>query len=260
MTDWQATHAVPAGGLPVWAEPDPSQPMLADLAQGTEMVLGEQRGGWVEITCSNGFRGWADAARPVALAPAGPPAAGPVAAAGPPVAAKKMTPGGVVVAFVAVIAIVAVIAFVKAGGGDDDDTSTSASSTSAKTIAMHAPSGWSSSSDGHAVAKNQTDLTSESPSGPVARAEVLQPTGDPVDELVAALEDDSETVIVDDPAATTVDGQEAVTVTIGRSGIEQRLIYVHPKGGDPILFTLTAPIDEFGADEADLMSAVGLSG
>ncbi|HLG01683.1 MAG TPA: SH3 domain-containing protein, partial [Acidimicrobiia bacterium] len=66
-TGFAPTHTVPAGGIPMWADPDPSQAALATLAPGTEVRVVDERGQWADITLANGWEGWVDATRLVAV-------------------------------------------------------------------------------------------------------------------------------------------------------------------------------------------------
>ncbi|MEX2546359.1 MAG: SH3 domain-containing protein, partial [Chloroflexota bacterium] len=57
---WMPTHVVPAAGLAAWAAPDPSQPAVAQLAPGVQLMLVEQQGAWARVVGSNGWVGWVD--------------------------------------------------------------------------------------------------------------------------------------------------------------------------------------------------------
>jgi len=58
---WVATHTVPGGGIPAWAEPDPGLAPVANLSARVELQVNEQRGAWARVTGSNGWTGWVDA-------------------------------------------------------------------------------------------------------------------------------------------------------------------------------------------------------
>lgn len=58
---WMPTHVVPATGMAAWAAPDPSQPPIAQLAPGVQLMLAEQQGDWARVVGSNGWVGWVDA-------------------------------------------------------------------------------------------------------------------------------------------------------------------------------------------------------
>ncbi|MBM3696448.1 MAG: hypothetical protein FJW79_11030, partial [Actinobacteria bacterium] len=60
---WQATHQVPAEGLPAWATPDPAAAPIAQLAGRVQLRIEETRGAWARVTGSNGWSGWVDARR-----------------------------------------------------------------------------------------------------------------------------------------------------------------------------------------------------
>lgn len=68
------THTVPGGGLPAWSEPDPSRPPVTTLAEGLAVQLHEWRGQWARVEASNGWTGWVDGMRLVALTTAPTPA------------------------------------------------------------------------------------------------------------------------------------------------------------------------------------------
>jgi hypothetical protein len=54
------THVVPPTGMGAWAGPDPSQPPIAQLAPGVQLMLLEQQGAWARVMGSNGWLGWVD--------------------------------------------------------------------------------------------------------------------------------------------------------------------------------------------------------
>lgn len=60
---WVPTHAVPSGGLPAWANPDPSVPPVTTLDARLPVRLDRVDTGWGHLTCSNGFTCWVDAGR-----------------------------------------------------------------------------------------------------------------------------------------------------------------------------------------------------
>jgi Bacterial SH3 domain len=57
---WAPTHSVPPQGLRAWAAPDPSGPVVANLAPGLPIQVSEVRGAWARVICSNGWTGWVD--------------------------------------------------------------------------------------------------------------------------------------------------------------------------------------------------------
>lgn len=76
---------VPVGGIPVWADPDPTEPPLVELPYGDELVIVGRRGSWVHVQGDDGLDGWVDGsqlagagATPIAERPVGPEAAGAV--------------------------------------------------------------------------------------------------------------------------------------------------------------------------------------
>jgi hypothetical protein len=76
---WAPTHTVPGGGMDAWTDPDPSLSPVANLQARVELRVDEMRGAWARVTGSNGWTGWVDGRRLMALgggAPTG-PAAGP---------------------------------------------------------------------------------------------------------------------------------------------------------------------------------------
>jgi SH3-like domain-containing protein len=64
---WQATCQVPAGGLPAWATPDPSQAPVAQLAERVQLRVEETLGAWSRVSAENGWGGWVDGRRLVGL-------------------------------------------------------------------------------------------------------------------------------------------------------------------------------------------------
>jgi Bacterial SH3 domain len=57
---WAPSHSVPAQGLRAWGAPDPSGPVVANLAPGLPIQVAEVRGAWARVICSNGWTGWID--------------------------------------------------------------------------------------------------------------------------------------------------------------------------------------------------------
>ena len=57
---WSPTHSVPPQGARAWAEPNPSLPVIANLAPGLPIQVTEVRGAWARVVCSNGWTGWID--------------------------------------------------------------------------------------------------------------------------------------------------------------------------------------------------------
>jgi hypothetical protein len=79
---WIATHAVPAGGMPAWAEPNPGLQPTAMLEARVRLSIAERRGDWARVVGSNGWTGWVDARRLAELAAPEPADAGPASAEG----------------------------------------------------------------------------------------------------------------------------------------------------------------------------------
>lgn len=77
------THRVPASGTRAWAQPDPSQQPVAELAGGVELRVDEMQGAWAKVTGSNGWTGWVDGRLLEGLSAAPAQAAVPTAAAAP---------------------------------------------------------------------------------------------------------------------------------------------------------------------------------
>jgi hypothetical protein len=77
---------VPPGGVAVWADADPSQPPIAELAQGDELIVVGRRGTWVHVRTRDGVDGWVDGPQlaGTATAPAEAVAPGEAAAAPAP--------------------------------------------------------------------------------------------------------------------------------------------------------------------------------
>ena len=57
---WSPSHSVPPQGLRAWGAPDPSGPVVANLAPGLPIQVTEVRGAWARVICSNGWTGWID--------------------------------------------------------------------------------------------------------------------------------------------------------------------------------------------------------
>jgi Bacterial SH3 domain len=57
---WAPSHSVPPQGLRAWGSPDPSGPVVANLAPGLPIQVAEVRGAWARVICSNGWTGWID--------------------------------------------------------------------------------------------------------------------------------------------------------------------------------------------------------
>jgi hypothetical protein len=75
---WIATHAVPAGGMQAWLEPNPELQPTAMLEARVRLAIAERRADWARVVGSNGWTGWVDARR---LAPLAAPEAAAVAPA-----------------------------------------------------------------------------------------------------------------------------------------------------------------------------------
>jgi len=58
----------PAGGLPAWATPDPSQAPVAQLAERVQLRVEETLGAWSRVSAENGWGGWVDGRRLIGLA------------------------------------------------------------------------------------------------------------------------------------------------------------------------------------------------
>ena len=59
-SQWVPSHSVPPQGLRAWSAPDPSGPVVANLAPGLPIQVAEVRGAWARVICSNGWTGWID--------------------------------------------------------------------------------------------------------------------------------------------------------------------------------------------------------
>jgi protease PrsW len=57
---WTPTHVVPAGGMPAWLAPDPSQPPVLGLVPGLELAADGRLNDWALVRAANGWRGWVD--------------------------------------------------------------------------------------------------------------------------------------------------------------------------------------------------------
>jgi hypothetical protein len=60
VPDWSPTHLVPVGGVAAWAVPDPSQPPVASLPPGLEVVVESRIDDWALVRAAGGLRGWID--------------------------------------------------------------------------------------------------------------------------------------------------------------------------------------------------------
>jgi hypothetical protein len=67
---WAPSHAVPAGGIPAWAGPDPSAAPVANLSPGLELRVDDRLGDWAKVSASNGWVGWVDGRRLATRGPA----------------------------------------------------------------------------------------------------------------------------------------------------------------------------------------------
>ncbi len=57
---WTPTHLVPAGGIAVWAAPDPTKPPFASLPPGLGLAVVASAGAWAQVRDANGATGWVD--------------------------------------------------------------------------------------------------------------------------------------------------------------------------------------------------------
>src|SRR4051794_32242271 len=74
------TRAVPAGGVPVLAQPDDRATPVAQLLEGHEVLVLGRRGVWVHVDAGGGVEGWVDGR---ALAGTHGPVTAPAPASGP---------------------------------------------------------------------------------------------------------------------------------------------------------------------------------
>lgn len=65
---WVATHAVPAGGMGAWPDPNPELEPTAMLEARVRLSIAERRGDWARVVGSNGWTGWVDARKLIELA------------------------------------------------------------------------------------------------------------------------------------------------------------------------------------------------
>lgn len=65
--DLTPVYTAPVSGLPAWATPDPSTHPVANIAHRVEFQVIGQLGGWAQVQCTNGWRGWVDARSLVAV-------------------------------------------------------------------------------------------------------------------------------------------------------------------------------------------------
>jgi len=57
---WTPTHLVPAAGMAAWVAPDGTQPAVAQLAPGVQLMIVEEQGAWAKVVGSNSWVGWVD--------------------------------------------------------------------------------------------------------------------------------------------------------------------------------------------------------
>lgn len=53
-------RTVPAGGIAVWADADPTQASIVELPGGFEVIVVGRRGSWVHVQADDGLDGWVD--------------------------------------------------------------------------------------------------------------------------------------------------------------------------------------------------------
>jgi hypothetical protein len=53
-------RTVPAGGIAVWADADPTRAPIAQLDEGFELIVVGRRGSWVHVQTHDGLDGWVD--------------------------------------------------------------------------------------------------------------------------------------------------------------------------------------------------------
>ncbi|NJD28029.1 MAG: PrsW family intramembrane metalloprotease [Chloroflexi bacterium] len=63
---WIPTHLVPPEGLPSWDQPDPARP-VTQLAGNLPLAVVQRVGDWARVSASNGWSGWVDGRRLVAM-------------------------------------------------------------------------------------------------------------------------------------------------------------------------------------------------
>jgi hypothetical protein len=51
---------VPTGGLPAWAQPDPSSHLVATLPAGSAVQVVQRLGAWAHVVTDTGWSGWVD--------------------------------------------------------------------------------------------------------------------------------------------------------------------------------------------------------
>ena len=95
MSEFNATHVAPDGGLRAWTAPDPTQQPVTTIQARVEMQVLELLGEWAHIQCNNGWSAWVDARKlQTKHAPVAPPAAAqPAVAARPAVSVSVHATG-----------------------------------------------------------------------------------------------------------------------------------------------------------------------
>lgn len=64
---WQATHVIPADGLPAWRDPNPHAPPTTNLPAHLEVRVLQEARGWAKVKSAVGRTWWVDAARLVQI-------------------------------------------------------------------------------------------------------------------------------------------------------------------------------------------------
>jgi hypothetical protein len=239
---WQPTHVVPEGGTRLWATPDPSAQPTHRLEGGLAVQVVDVQGSWTRIACDNGFGGWIDGR---VLRPLAPPA-------GPSPPARRW----LVPMVVAAVAIAGGALFLLTSGENDETEDREAVASFEPTIvAMHLPEGWTLSDDGLVAAEDAADLDSATPGGPVVRAEIGVSELAPDDPTLLDLRVAGDDLAFTDAASQTVDGFDAVVMTLRGQDRVQAFLAVDPPGQEPVFFTIDCPADRF--DElGDLLVSV----
>ena len=144
------------------------------------------------------------------------------------------------------------------GGGDDGDRAEPGRDAAAfepTTVAMNLPEGWSLSEDGLVASEDAADLDAAAPDGPVVRAEVGPSELDLDDPAVLDLRVAGDDFEFTEPEVQTLDGFDAVIMTVRGQGRVQVFVAVDPPGQESVFFTIDCPADRF--DELnDLLSSV----
>src|SRR5437016_11512771 len=123
MSEWRPTHVAPTGGLSMWTVPDPSQAPVAELSEGTPVMVSQRQGAWAEVVCSNDFGAWVDGGRLVEVS---------VHVPAPPTAAPRSRQSLWIALGVVAVAVVVAAIVISSSGGKSKSASSSSGATASQ--------------------------------------------------------------------------------------------------------------------------------